>query len=294
MPQLDESARLNDDALRCPSCGKRISADAPTCPACGYELLPHRTRIRCKRCGSRIPADATVCPRCKGNPHAEHILPIVLRVAVGFVGVVLLICVGWIIFRVFATNTFVRALNLNPPTIVPTKIVQVVYVVASPIPATPMPTATITPTPTSRFSPTPTKRGAKTATPAITTTPTLLPGFYPMPQLLAPANTTVYAGADANILLEWLPVSPSGLRENEWYEIKLIYTARSNAPGEYRHYSKETRWTVQTAWRADLSPDARVVKWYVTVVRVDGLDPFASLNRTPISAVSAPWSFIWN
>ena len=105
---------------------------------------------------------------------------------------------------------------------------------------------------------------------------------------------TVYPGADANILLEWLPVSLSGLRENEWYEIKLIYTARGNAPGEYRHYSKETRWTVQTAWRADLSLDARLVKWYVTVVRVEGLDPFASLNRAPISAPSATRSFIWN
>ncbi len=235
-----------------------------------------------------------MCPRCQGNPRADRIPPIIPRLAAIFVGVVLLICVGWIIFRVFATNTLVRALNLNPPAVVPTKIVQVMYVIASPIPPTPTPTATPTATPTSRFSPTPTKRGAKTATPAITTTPTLLPGFYPVPQLLAPANTTVYAGADANILLEWLPASTGGLRENEWYEIKLTYSARGNTPGEYRHYTKETRWTVRTDWRNDLAPDARVVKWYVTIVRVDGLDPFASLNRAPISAPSMTRSFIWN
>ncbi|MCI0476539.1 MAG: zinc ribbon domain-containing protein [Anaerolineales bacterium] len=294
MPQLDESARLNDDAPRCPSCAKRISADATNCPACGYELLPRRTRIRCKRCGSRIPADATVCPRCKNDPHKERIPPILVRgVAIG-VGIVLLICVGWIIFRAFATNTLVRALNLNPPTAVPTRVIQVIHVVASPIPPTPTQTATITPTPTSRFSPTPTKRGAKTATPAISATPPLPPGFYPMPQLLAPANTTVYTGANANILLEWAPVSPNTLRENEWYEIKLNYTARNNTPGEYRYYTKETRWKVQTDRHVDLSPDARTVKWIVTVVRAEGLDLFASLNRAPISAPSAARVFIWN
>ena len=84
----------------------------------------------------------------------------------------------------------------------------------------------------------------------------------------------------------------SGLRENEWYEIKLTYTARGNTAGEYRHYSKETRWTVQTARLSDLSADARAVKWNVTIVRVEGLDPFASLNRTPVSAPSATRSFI--
>jgi DNA-directed RNA polymerase subunit RPC12/RpoP len=293
MPQLDDSARLDDHALRCPSCGKRISADLTTCLACGYELLPHRTRIRCKRCGSRIPADAAVCPWCKGNPRADRIPPIVPRLAALFVGIALLVCIGWIVFRALTTNTLVRALNLNPPTSVPTKIVQVMYVVASPIPPTPPQTATITLTPTSRFSPTPTKRGAKTATPAAVT-PALAPGFYATPQLLGPANTTVYMGVDANILLEWLPVSPSGLRENDWYEIKLTYTARGNTPGEYRHYSKETRWTVQTAKLSDLSADARAVKWSVTIVRVEGLDPFASLNRTPVSAPSATRSFIWN
>jgi ribosomal protein L40E len=280
---------------RCPSCGKRISAQATLCPACGYELLPRHARVRCKRCGSRIPADATVCPRCQKNPHADRIPPLLPRLAAVFAGVVLLVCVGWILFRAFTTNTLARALNLNPPTAVPTKIIQVVYVVASPIPSTPTPTATITPTATSRFTATPTLRSSGQAPrSAKTATPTLPAGFYPTPQLLAPANTTVYSGADANILLEWLPVTASGLRENEWYEVKLIYTARGNSPGEYRHYTKETRWTVQTAWRNDLSADARTVKWFVTVVRVDGLDPFASLNRTPSSAASAARLFIWN
>lgn len=292
MPQLDESAHLDDDAPRCPSCAKRIRADATHCPACGYELLPRRTRIRCKRCGSRIPADATVCPRCKGDPRRERIPPILVRGALIGLALLLLLCVGWIIFRALATNTLGRM--LNPPTAVPTRLIQVIHVIATPLPPTPTATATITPTPTARVSPTPTRRGARTATPALTATPTLPPGFYASPQLLAPAHTAVYEGANANIVLEWLPVTPTALRENEWYEIRLTFTARGNVPGEYRYYTKETHWKVRTDWRGDLSPDARAVKWIVTVVRVEGLDPFASLNRAPVSAPSAARVFIWN
>lgn len=217
-----------------------------------------------------------------------------MRGALLGVSIVLLICVGWIIFRVFATNTLGRALNFNAPTPIPTRVIQVIQVVATPLPPTPTSTATIAPTPTARFSPTPTRRGARTALPAIPSTPTLPPGFYPPPQLLAPAHTTVYRGADANIVLEWLPVTAGALRENEWYEIKLNYAARNNTPGEYRYYTKETRWVVRADWRSELSPETRAVQWVVTVVRVEGLDPFASLNRAPVSAPSATRVFIWN
>jgi RNA polymerase subunit RPABC4/transcription elongation factor Spt4 len=293
MPQLDD-VRLDDDAPRCPNCAKRISAEATHCPACGYELLPRRTRIRCKRCGSRIPADATTCPRCHGDPRQERVPSWLIRGAAIFVAVLVVLCLGWIIFRVLATNLLARVWNTHPPTTVPTRVIHVVQVVATPVPPTPTGTATLTPTPTARFSPTPTRRGARTAPPALTATPTLPPGFYPLPQLLAPANLTVYEGANANIVLEWLPVTAGALRENEWYEIKLTFTARGNVPGEYRHYTKETRWTVSTDWRGDLSPDARSVQWIVTVVRVEGLNPFASLQRAPISAPSASRTFIWN
>lgn len=292
VPQLDESARLDDDAPRCPSCGKRVYAEMTVCPTCGLELLPRRARVRCKQCGSRIPADATVCPRCKGDPRAERFSSVLVRVAAILVGVVVLACIGWMLVRVVSTDVLARA--FASPSLTPARatVIQVIQVVATPVPPTVTLTPTLTATPSGRASPT--RRGAATATPAITLTPTLPPGFYPTPQLLAPANLTVYNDANARILLEWLPVTTGSLRENEWYEVRLLYTARNNIPGEYRHYTKETRWTVRTDWRSDLSPDAREIRWLVTVVRVEGIDPFASSTRAPVSLPSATRVFIWN
>lgn len=292
MPQLDESARLNEDAPRCPSCGKRVRAEMTACPACGDEWWPRRARIRCKRCASRIPADATVCPRCKGDPRAERFPSVLVRGAAILLGVVVVMCIGWGLVRALGNQVLGRAFTAPSPTAVRATVIHVIQVVATPLPATLTPT--VTPTLTSAARASPTRRGAATATPAITATPTLPPGFYPTPQLLAPTNLTVYSGANAQILLEWLPVSTSALRENEWYEIRLLYTARNRTPGEYRHYTKETRWTVRTDWREDLAADAREIRWLVTVVRVAGLDPFASSTRTPVSLPSVTRVFIWN
>jgi RNA polymerase subunit RPABC4/transcription elongation factor Spt4 len=290
VPQFDESAQLDEDAPRCPSCGKRVRAEMTLCPACGYELLPRRARVRCKRCGSRVPADVTVCPRCKGDPRAERFPIVLVRGAAILLGVVALACLGWVLVRALGNNVLGRA--FASPTVVRATVIQVIHVVATPIPPTSTQTPTLTATPSGRASPT--RRGAATATPAITLTPTLPPGFYPTPQLLAPAHMTVYSGANASILLEWLPVTTGSLRENEWYEVRLLYTARNNTPGEYRHYTKETRWTVRPDWRDDLAPDARQVRWLVTVVRVEGLNPFASSTRTPVSLPSATRVFVWN
>lgn len=292
VPQLDDSARLDDDAPRCPNCGKRVQAEMTVCPACGLELLPRRARVRCKQCGSRIPADATVCPRCKGDPRAERFPVVLVRVAAILVGVVALACIGWMLMRVVSTDVLARAFASPTPTRAPATVIQVIQVVATPVPPTVTSTPTLTSTPSGRASPT--RRGAATATPAITLTPTLPPGFYPTPQLLAPAHMTVYSGVNASILLEWLPVTAGSLRENEWYEVRLLYTARNHTPGEYRHYTKETRWTVRTEWRADLAQDAREIRWLVTVVRVEGIDPFASSTRAPVSLPSATRVFVWN
>jgi len=290
VPQLDETARLEEDAPRCPNCGKRVRAEMTVCPACGVELLPRRARIRCKRCGSRIPADATVCPRCKGDPRAARVSVLLARGAALLLGVLAMICLGCLLVRVLTMNLLVQGFSSASPTSVRATVIYVIEVVASP---TPSPTVTPSPFPTAHVSPTPTRRGARTATPGITATPTLPPGFYPTPQLLAPANMTVYSGTNASILLEWLPVTSGTLRENEWYEIRLMYTARANTPGEYRHYTKETRWRVRTDWYNDLAQDAREIRWLVTVVRVEGLDPFASSMRTPVSLPSAMRVFVW-
>jgi hypothetical protein len=214
------------------------------------------------------------------------------RIAAIVVGVLLIVCIGWVIFRAITTNVLGHALGWDKPTAIPTRIVQVIYIVASPIP--PTPTRTPTATPTKVVTPTPTKRGARpasTSTPAI---PPVPPGFYPAVPLLAPLNTTVYTGADASIVLQWQSVAPNGLRENEWYEIKVTYTARDGTAGERKSYSKETTWTIASDLYKDVSTETRTFKWTVTVVRVDGIDPLITTNRTPISVGGTTRTFIWN
>ena len=261
------------------------------CPACGYELLPHPARITCKRCGSRIPADSVKCPRCNNDPRAERIPPIVMRLMALFAGIVFLICIGWIVFRVVTTNVAVQFLGLNQPTRVPTRVIQVIYVVASPAP--PTSTSVPSPTPTKPISPTPTRRGAPAAT-SIPKPTSIPPGFYPAIALNAPANTAVYGGANAVIVMEWLSVAPNGLKENEWHEIKLNFTGRDNQPTERKSYTKETRWIVSPDLYREISPTARTFNWTLNIVRVDGFDPLASLNRAVITVSSSTRTFIWN
>lgn len=207
-------------------------------------------------------------------------------------GILLFACVGWILFRAISTNLIGRALGLAEPTLAPTQVVQVIYVVAT----SPAPTATLfptpAPTPTPRFSPSPTRKNARTPT-AARATATPAPKLYLAPQLLGPANATVYMGAGANIVLEWQPVSGAGLSENEWYRITISYTGQDGKPVEQVRWSKEIRWTVLSDWWSDIAQDVRTVKWNVTVVRSEGIDPFAS-NNTPASPPSITRIFIWN
>jgi hypothetical protein len=204
----------------------------------------------------------------------------------------LLVCCGWVIFRAVTTNVFARALGLGESTQTPTQFIQVIYVVAT----TPRPTPSPTPnsTATSRFSPTPTRRGARTSTPA-PIRPTPVPGFYNAPQLTAPANATVYSnGLNAIITLQWQPVSPNGLRENEWYYVTLTYVARDGTPGLRNGWSKETHFDIKGEWWNDAASDARMFKWNVAVMRIDGVDPLLSPSKTLVSPSSATRTFFWN
>ncbi len=261
------------------------------CPACGYELLPHRSRVRCKRCGKRIPSDSVECPRCGADPRAGRVPPIVPRVLAVVVGLLLIACIGWIVFRAITTNVLGRVIAPGEPSRVPTQFVQVIYIVATPM----LPTLTPTPvaSPTVRVTPSPTKRGARPVPTTVPITPASV-GSYPAVPLIAPANMTVYSGAKAVIILEWQSVVPNGLRENEWYEIKVTFAARDGRPGERKSYSKELRWTVSSDLYRELSPDARTFNWNVNVVRVEGIDPLSSPNRTYISPPGVARAFIWN
>jgi len=231
------------------------------------------------------------CPRCGNNPHAERVPPIVWRIVAVLVGVGLLVCIGWVIFRALTTNGLTNMLGLNQPTPAPTQVIQVIYVVATPVP----PTATTTPssTPTKIVSPTAIPRGAKPA-PTVVPPTVIPPGFYPAVVLNTPANATVYAGANAAIVLEWQAVAPGSLKENEWYEIQLTFTGRDSKPAERKSYTKETRWILSPDLYKEISLTVRTIKWTVNVVRVEGFDPLAALNRTPITVGSSSRTFIWN
>ncbi len=279
---------------RCPNCGKRNPPDTTRCAACSYEFIPRRARVRCNHCGKRVPADQLECPHCGKDPNASRI-PFAARVVAIFLVAILIGCCGWIAFRAVTVGF---GANLAPPNPTPTQVVQIIIVVATtaaPPPTAqllPSPTPTRTTTPTSRFSPTPTRRGARaTLTPTVTRT--VPPPFYAAPRLVAPLNATIYTGADAAITLEWQAVAPSGLRENEWYLVSLAHTGGDGKPATRKGWSKETRWSVIRDWYADISPDARTVSWNVTVMRVEGADPFGAPS-TPGSPPSATQTFIWN
>ncbi len=285
---------MSEQIARCPRCGKRRNPESLTCPVCGFEFLPRTERIRCSHCGYRVLADSPECPRCGADPRAGRLasLGILPRVVAALAALLLCICLGWVVFRALSTNMLERVLGLSTPT--PTRqTVQVVYVVAT----VPAPTATVpptpTPVPTSTVKPSPTRRGARTPTPTrILSTAT--PSVYPAPQLTGPPNTTVYNGADANIVLAWQPVTPAGLGENEWYRIWISYSGRDGKPAQNARWTKETTWTVPAEFWSGASLDNRGFSWNVTAVRIQGVDPFASSTYSPVSLPSATRSFFWH
>ncbi len=204
----------------------------------------------------------------------------------------LVLCLGWVAFRAISTGVLLRALGLGPGA-PPTEAVQVLLVVATPVSPIPGLAPTVRPSSTPRVSPTPTRRGEPA--PTIAPTALVLPsGQYRSPQIVNPPDATVYTGRNASIVLEWQPVSAGGLKENEWYRISISYPDRNGKPVEQIRWSKETHWTVLSEWWSDLSPDVRTVRWNVTVMRIQGGDPFASTNNTAASAPSVTRTFVWN
>jgi hypothetical protein len=288
-----EQFEFDKDAARCPRCAKRLDADASVCPACGYELVTRHRRIRCAHCGHRVYQEATLCPHCAQDPHPKPI-PRTLRLGALIAMIVIVCaCAGWVAFRTLTTDVVPRALKLNEPTSVPTQLIQVLFIVATPPAPTPTILLAATTTPTRLVTPTPTRRGARAAT-AAPTAPPPAPANYSAPQLIAPLNTLIFNGASAQVDLQWQPVSSAGLREYEWYAITVSYTGRDTSPVTQTRWMKETHWTVPSTWWSEVSLDARTFRWQVGVVRVNGIDPFTSTSRMPVSPNSALRTFIWN
>ena len=256
------------------------------------DALPKRKRINCSNCGYRVPADALACPHCRADPRQWRVKW--SNALLLFVGALLFIYIGALVVRIF---TFAMTPIAKPePTSTSTPTVRVALAsdetaTLTPITLPPTLPASATPTITSRFSPTPTRRGAPTSTPTLES-PTPKFADYAAPRLTAPLNDAKFTGADTNIILEWQSVSFGGLRENEWYQIAVSYTSRNGALTQ-TVWSRETRLSVKKEWWSDAMPNARTFTWNIQVMRIEGADPYASLNRIPASPPSELLKFMW-
>ena len=225
-------------------------------------------RVNCRNCGYRVRVDTEICPHCHVDPRTRRPLPSNLLIAILLMLVLAFVCVLVSQFLVNPMTQF-AALGLRPQ---PTTVIQVIYVVVTPSAATLTPT--VAPTFT-RPAPSPTA------------------GDYSAPKLVAPANSAIFSGPDADISLEWSSVVASGLRENEWYLITISYTARSGAVTTQSGWSRETRWSVKKDWYGDASLAARTFSWNVQLMRVEGADPFTSPTRLPATPPSETRKFVW-
>ncbi len=292
---------MSQDPLSCPRCGEPFSAGALVCPECGADLSEYLVRMRCNFCGRRIPADTAVCPRCGRDPRFQP--PRFTRLHILALTALLLVCCGWLMYRAAATNVVGRALEVLQlvPTATPAPTARVILVVASPVPPThtlmPLPIPALLVTPSPMLSPGPTRRGAPSPTFTRTFTPTPpgpTPTMYPAVQVIAPKEGAIFQGADADITLEWQGVVPVGLRVDEWYMVSVMFSSRDSGTTTRIGWSRETRWRIPEGWWNDIATGARLIKWSVAVVRIEGIDPFASSVRIPASPASAWRSLIWN
>jgi predicted nucleic acid-binding Zn ribbon protein len=287
-----------DDPPRCPRCGKRVDYAASACGACGYQMVPHRSRTRCEQCGNRIPADAVVCPRCGADRSVElergprpNRLVRFARVGALIVVALICFCAGWLLYRVVSTNALAHILVPSEPSGNATPPVELIYVIATP----PTGPAEFVVTP----EPSPPLRAARTMTRAATAAPTptatrLPPGYYPAPVLTSPSHAAAFQGADNTIVLQWKPVSPNALQDQEWYAVAVAFTARDGSQALKTGWSKQAHWQVPADWWDQAATDARIYQWSVTVVRIEGADPTVSPTRAPVSPQSAIRTFVWN
>ncbi len=257
--------------------------------------IPKRKRRNCGNCGYRIPADALICPRCRQDPRQFRFkwMTVILLI----IGAALFIYLCLLVSRILSVTFFSAGIAESTPTRVPpstlTLAAQAVLETATVTPITLPPTLppSATPTITSRFTPSPTRRGAPTTTSTLGS-PTPKLADYAAPKLTAPLNSAAFSGAEANISLEWESVSVSGLRENEWYLISVLYASRNGATTR-REWSRETRWQVKKDLWSDALPNARTFTWNIQVMRVDGANPYSSPNPIPASPASETRNFLW-
>ncbi len=127
-----------------------------------------------------------------------------------------------------------------------------------------------------------------TAAPATTTpagaAPTSTAFQFAAPNLLSPADGTVYTTAE-DILLNWSSVGLLG--DDTWYVVK-IWTDDPNQPTPATGWTRTTAWRIPASSRPAADAASHTFHWTVTVMRAsEGQDPVA------VSEVSETRTFEW-
>ncbi len=128
---------------------------------------------------------------------------------------------------------------------------------------------------------------ARFATPGPTPTATLPPP-YPAPPLLLPADGAAFTLANDVVTLQWSSVGI--LRDNEAYQV----TIEDVTTGELRitDYVTDTKYIVPTSFRPNDNL-AHLIRWWVTIVRQNGVDEQGQPVWISAGAVSEKRGFTW-
>jgi LysM repeat protein len=146
-------------------------------------------------------------------------------------------------------------------------------------------TATTEPTSTPTVTPASTSTAVPRDLPTVRSTLTDTTSFtYQQPLLLAPVNDSVFEGADASILLNWISVGI--LTSNEWYQVRIWKADAQDAPLIY--YTKTTSWRPPLGfYNSESAP--YTIRWQVVVVDSVTADNAFDMK----SPASAMYSFYW-
>lgn len=63
---IDVEAKVVENKVKCPMCGKETDGDLPRCTSCGHSLRPS-----CPHCHEEVQRDFKVCPYCQKELHLK-------------------------------------------------------------------------------------------------------------------------------------------------------------------------------------------------------------------------------
>jgi LysM repeat protein/ribosomal protein L40E len=126
------------------------------------------------------------------------------------------------------------------------------------------------------------------ATPGPTPTPTLPPP-YPAPSLLLPEDGSAFTLANDVVTLQWSTIGV--LRDNERYQVTIV-DVTSGQGLRLTEYVTDTKFIVPTSFRPNDNL-AHVIRWWVTIVRQNGVDEQGQPVYESAGAISDNRVFSW-